>query len=553
MESNSGKKEKNDSKSKNGKKNITGFLKEKGKKFWGKLKLYEKFFAVSILAFILLGISAFTLGRILSGILALVAVVLLITSLLMKKQIIKGSKPSAYILMVVIAFITLIPYFTTFSEDTESDARRIHWSNIVLSDILPEPSSNLAKIHENSKKSLAIDIYKISNEQFERYINDCKAEGFSIEPEEFSDSYTAYSKTDYMLKIEYDESEGIMEITANEQEKLGALKWEECEMANLLPKPETEMGKIIKNDDAELKVYLGETSLDDYEKYIEKCSNKGFELDTNPDDKIFYAVNNDGYSLLVKYTGNNRMQIVLSEPEYDINIEVKCNENLMFSQYDVDVYVDDLYEGTIEHGKTDTYSLTLPKGTYTIRFEDAEDESVTGKIKFEVINNKTFKFEISCTNSKIDVKAIEKKKRTEDSKKEKEENISSKDVGENLTVENCPELASILSNKADLDPSYEAFAEKYQGRNIEFDGRIDYCTNYENYSTRFDYLISSGDYDPDSQIGPTFKFENVNHAQLNTNLETVSVGLNVHIVAEVVSYDNDSGLFFLNPVSVTGR
>src|SRR5699024_6386387 len=110
-------------------------------------------------------------------------------------------------------------------------------------------------------------------------------------------------------------------------------------------------------------------------------------------------------------------------------------------------------EGTIEHGKTDTYSLTLPKGTYTIRFEDAEDESVTGKIKFEVINNKTFKFEISCTNSKIDVKAIEKKKRTEDSKKEKEENISSKDVGENLTVENCPELASILSNKADLDPN----------------------------------------------------------------------------------------------------
>lgn len=104
-----------------------------------------------------------------------------------------------------------------------------------------------------------------------------------------------------------------------------------------------------------------------------------------------------------------------------------------------------------------------------------------------------------------------------------------------------------------MDPSYEAFAEKYQGRNIEFDGRIDYCTNYENYSTRFDYLISSGDYDPDSQIGPTFKFENVNHAQLNTNLETVSVGLNVHIVAEVVSYDNDSGLFFLNPVSVTGR
>ena len=65
--------------------------------------------------------------------------------------------------------------------------------------------------------------------------------------------------------------------------------------------------------------------------------------------------------------------------------------------------------------------------------------------------------------------------------------------------------------------------------------------------------MSAGDYDPDHQIGPSFKFEDVNHYDLNTDLDTVSVGLNVRIVAEVVSFDSNTGLFYLEPVSVTGR
>lgn len=123
----------------------------------------------------------------------------------------------------------------------------------------------------------------------------------------------------------------------------------------------------------------------------------------------------------------------------------------------------------------------------------------------------------------------------------------------NLTVENCPELAAILSNKAEIDDSYSAFASKYKGRIIEFDGRIDYCAKHGDYNTRFDYLVSAGDYDPDHQIGPYFKFENVNYSDLHTDLDTVSVGLNVRIVAKVVSFNSNTGLFYLEPVSVTGR
>lgn len=136
---------------------------------------------------------------------------------------------------------------------------------------------------------------------------------------------------------------------------------------------------------------------------------------------------------------------------------------------------------------------------------------------------------------------------------ETEEVEEEEEQEECLTVENCPELSEMLENKAEIDESYEVFADRYEGRMIEFDGRIDYCTNHEDYTTRFDYLVSAGDYNPDTQVGPVFKFENVSYYELNTDLDTVSVGLNIHIVAEVDWFDRDTGLFFLTPVSVTGR
>lgn len=134
-----------------------------------------------------------------------------------------------------------------------------------------------------------------------------------------------------------------------------------------------------------------------------------------------------------------------------------------------------------------------------------------------------------------------------------EENVSD----EVLTIDNCEELASILSNKAEIDESYSSFANKYEGRTIEFDGRIDYLVNHGDYDTRYDILVFAGDYDPNHQTGPSFKFEDVNAHDLNLDTldleDEIEVGKNVRIVAKVKKFDNNSGLFFLDPVVVTER
>ena len=70
----------------------------------------------------------------------------------------------------------------------------------------------------------------------------------------------------------------------------------------------------------------------------------------------------------VSYQGNGVISIFVNEPEYAVSIEIECMENLLFSTYDVDVYVDDSLQGTIDHGSTETYNLNMTKGVYEIRF-----------------------------------------------------------------------------------------------------------------------------------------------------------------------------------------
>ena len=153
---------------------------------------------------------------------------------------------------------------------------------------------------------------------------------------------------------------------------------------------------------------------------------------------------------------------------------------------------------------------------------------------------------------------LEENTNLEDTTKNNNQNIEAETVSDEvLTINNCKELANILSNKSEIDESYLSFASKYAGRTIEFDGRIDYLVNHENYNTRYDILVSAGDYDPNSQIGPTFKFKDVGAYDLD--LETlyledeIEVGKNVRIIAKVGKFDSNSMLFFLDPISVTSR
>lgn len=128
-----------------------------------------------------------------------------------------------------------------------------------------------------------------------------------------------------------------------------------------------------------------------------------------------------------------------------------------------------------------------------------------------------------------------------------------------LTVENCEALASMIAVKAEIDDSYKTFAETYKGETISFDGCITYVVNHNDYKTRYDILLSAGDYVDANTAnpGPVFKFEDVSTNGLGIEElylpSFVAAGSNVRVTAKVDSFDAERGVFYLRPVLVEER
>lgn len=147
---------------------------------------------------------------------------------------------------------------------------------------------------------------------------------------------------------------------------------------------------------------------------------------------------------------------------------------------------------------------------------------------------------------------------------ESTENIETSESGdelskENLTPENSEDLAMVLTKKNELDPSYLEFAEKYKNQIIEFDACIIYLTTHDGYDTRYDVLLSAGDYVDENTVnpGPIFKFEDVNTYGMGIEdlylPDFMTIGANVHVIAEIENFSENEGVFFLDPVKVESR
>lgn len=287
-----------------------------------------------------------------------------------------------------------------------SDAEKIDWEDIYLGSVLPIPQSLLSEIYDNSEESLYIDIHKISSKEFVNYIDLCKANGFTIEPSHKENSFDAYNNDGFKLLLYYYEDAKQMEIHLDAPEKYDVFDWSAVDMLQILPAPQSDIGKIEENTEKATKVYISEMTIEKFQQYVNLCIQNGFDKEINSYDKTFTAQNADGYRLTAEYVGNKVISITIQEPEYEISLRVERVKNLIFSTYDVDIYVDDAFEGVIENGSTETYSINLTKGTYTVQFVNSDDSNVFGEVKIDVSKNEDFVFEIYCYSSNIDIETV---------------------------------------------------------------------------------------------------------------------------------------------------
>ena len=624
-------------------------LKTKIAALWGKLSLYGKFTTIVIGIFSLMCLVAFLAGKTLAGVIALVAVALVVVALLMKKQIIKSPKSWLHFVALALAVVMIVPYVSVFRIDY-GDAEKFQWSDIVLSDVIPEPNPLFGEVVSNGDTYLSLYIYKINQSDYDTYVAACKAQGFTIDADEGDGSYYAYNSAGYKLSLYFYESDGKMHIGVDAAEEYGALEWSASEIASLLPMPESTTGEITQDDEKGFRAYVSNTSIDAYKAYVTACVNMGFDVDANDTDKLYSAQNADGYKLSVDYQGNNVIYISLDVPEYAVTVEIECVENWIFSKYNVDVYVDDSFEGTITHGETEIFELTLTKGSYELKFVSDEDDNAIGVVTINIQKAESLKYKISCHSSNIDVETVsgtgsdetttpgettEPDSGTNETTESTESTTITVTMGEdelkglnyteaeqllremgftvfkydtldagdrsdlhnkigaveiktwefgkgdfekgdtydtdaivvlwyyeyeevvvipNLTAENCADLAALLALRDPCDPSVAAFASKYAGQTIEFDGCVIAMQNHGSYTTRWDVLLGAGDFDPNSMRGPNFRLTDVSYYDMNVSGgDSVYVGLNVHVVAKVGKYNANTSLFELDIISMEIR
>lgn len=303
---------------------------------------------------------------------------------------------------------------------------RINWNDIVLGNIIPEPASNRGYIGENSKRKLDMDVYNITATEYYAYISACSEKEFIIDPEAGEFAYSAYNKEGYKLEVTYSDYSEEMSIDLEEPMQLGSIDWNFDGLGQYIPELDSNVGVILNDDEKEFSLYVGNIDRIEFENYVKKCNEEGFNVSSTTTDESYEAKNKDGYKIRVEYVGFNIIEITIFEPVYAVSIRVECVENLVLNKYDVDASIEGQKSlGTITHGSTENFQVELPKGTYTLYCkndcldEDYEDTEAEGETKFEVTGEMNIAFEIYCRTDSINVTVISDDEESQEETEEK--------------------------------------------------------------------------------------------------------------------------------------
>ena len=190
---------------------------------------------------------------------------------------------------------------------------KFDWNEVELCDRLPKPKSNVGRIWSNEPDRLSIEVEKTSKSEYKEYVKGSQAMGYTIESEESGDSYKAFDEEGYGLSVSYfNES---MDIELEAPTEMGTLNWPKSEIAGLLPLPKSTIGKVSTDTENGCYIYVGETSIDDFNAYADECANNGFSVDYERGDKFYNAKDEAGNKLSLSYQGNNVMVVQIRKPD----------------------------------------------------------------------------------------------------------------------------------------------------------------------------------------------------------------------------------------------
>lgn len=212
-----------------------------------------------------------------------------------------------FILLIIIIAIGAV------NSISKNKKEKFNWKEVELCNRMPEPESHVGTVLRNDSDGLSMHVEKTSEEEYKAYIEECQTMGYTVESEKEGDLYHAFDEEGYELSLSYIGETMYIELDAPEE--LGTLNWPKSEIAGLLPLPQSTVGKV-SNDSADgCFIYVGETSIDDFNAYADECAANGFSVDYERGDKFYNAKDENGNRLFLAYQGNHMMSVQIEKTD----------------------------------------------------------------------------------------------------------------------------------------------------------------------------------------------------------------------------------------------
>lgn len=226
----------------------------------------------------------------------------------------KGKKRRGCLVAVVVVAALLV--IAGVSRCGGGGDERLDWPTSGLATMLPKPDSDAGSVIVNSDESFSASVDDYTQEKYDSYVAQCQEMGFTVEVENGTGTYAAYSEEGYHLSLTFfDSSAGSMNVTLDAPIEMGTISWPTAGAGSLVPAPTSTTGSIDSDSSGFFFAYVGETSAEDYTAYVDACSDAGFNVDYDRGDTWYGADNADGVSLRVEYHGFNTMSVRVDVPD----------------------------------------------------------------------------------------------------------------------------------------------------------------------------------------------------------------------------------------------
>lgn len=179
-----------------------------------------------------------------------------------------------------------------------------------LGSLLPDLTGVYGNVGIDSTDYISLRCFKITTNDYEKYLKKCKDEGYTIDPDIYTGFYEAYNEEGYRIRLSYYDK--TLNVSLKKKIEMREFKWPSSKLAKICPPPVSTYGYISDASDNYVLIYVGNTSIDDFSKYVTLCEESGFNQEISQYDKRYQAKNKDGVELYIRYEGFQTMQISLS-------------------------------------------------------------------------------------------------------------------------------------------------------------------------------------------------------------------------------------------------